>query len=392
MPRTDIEERNTYGTCTLIAARAGARRTHDGTGATKLLWRVEHGLEKHRPICSFREVYMIIRKTTSFVIFVAALSLAAGAVLIPDASAQTAATKLSKSQAGFYRMKVGDFEVTALSDGTVPFSVLDVLTNTKPGEVEKRLSDAYLKVPLDASVNAYLINAGSRLVMVDAGSGELYGPTLNKLVASLKAVGYEPEQITDILLTHIHTDHSGGLMDTNRMVFPNAVVHADKREVDYWLNPANRDKSIGNKEQLVRLFREAAAKVKPYVDAGKVKTFDGDTQLFPGIKSIATPGHTPGHSFYAVESRGEKMVFWGDIMHVAEVQFPNPNVTISFDSDPKAAALQRKKAFADAAKNGYLVAPAHVSFPGIGRLRTDGKGYRWIPVAYINDAYEVSKQ
>jgi len=315
-------------------------------------------------------------------------------IFISFAAAQTTAPKLSQSQAGFYRMNVGDFEVVALSDGTVPLPVFDLLTNIKPCEIERLLSNAYLKAPLDASVNAFLIKpAGntSKLIMVDAGSGELYGPTLNKLVASLKAIGYEPEQITDILLTHIHTDHSGGLMDGSRMVFPNAVVHADKREVDYWLNSANRDKSQGNKEQLVRLFREAAAKVKPYFDAGKVKTFDGDTQLFPGIQSIATPGHTPGHSFYALESKGEKMVFWGDIMHVAEVQFPNPSVTIMFDSDSKAAAAQRKKAFAHAAKNGYWVAPAHVSFPGIGRLRAEGGGYKWIPTAYINDAYEIVK-
>lgn len=327
---------------------------------------------------------MIIRKLASSVAFVATLSLAAVAMLSFDAFGQAAATKLSKSQSGFYRMKVGDFEITALSDGTVPLQVLDVLTNIKPGEVERRLSDAYVKTPVDASVNAYLINAGSRLVLVDAGSGELYGPTLNKLTASLKAIGYEPSQITDILVTHIHTDHTGGLMDGGKMIFPNAVVHVDKREVDYWLNPANAARAEANKQ---RLFGEAAAKVKPYFDAGKIKTFDGDTQLFPGIRSIATPGHTPGHSFYALESKGEKIVFWGDIMHVAEVQFPDPDVTIIFDSDPQAAASQRKKAFADAARNGYLVAPAHVSFPGVGRLRVEGTGYRWIPLAYVNDAF-----
>ncbi len=308
-----------------------------------------------------------------------------------SAFAQTAATKLSESQAGFYRMKVGDFEVIALSDGTVPLPVFDLLTSIKPLEIQKLLSDAYVKAPLDASVNAFLVKPTgntNKLIMVDAGSGELYGPTLNKLVSSLKAVGYEPEQITDILITHIHTDHSGGLMDGTRMVFPNAVVHADKREVNYWLNPANADKAEANKKQL---FREAAAKVKPFVDAGKVKTFDGDTELFLGIRSIATPGHTPGHSFYSVESKGEKIVFFGDIMHVAEVQFPNPSVTIVFDSDSQAAAMQRKKAFMHAAKNGYWIAPAHVSFPGIGHLRAEGSGYRWIPIAYINDAYRTGK-
>lgn len=321
-----------------------------------------------------------------------ALLLAVAVAFAPLAAAQTAAPtaapQLSQSQAGFHRIKIGDFRVTALSDGTLSLPVFDLLSGAKPGEIQKRLSDAYVQSPLVTSVNAYLINAGDKLILVDTGSGELYGPTLNKLLASLKAAGHEPEQITDILLTHIHTDHSGGLMDGARMVFPNALIHVEKREADYWLNPANRDKSKGNKEQIAQLFREAAAQVKPYADAGKVKTFAGSTQVLPGIRSIATPGHTPGHSFYALESRGQKLVFWGDIMHVAEVQFPNPAVTIAFDSDPKAAAAQRKKAFADAAKHGYLIAPSHVSFPGVGRLRTEGSGYRWVPIPYVNDAHK----
>ncbi len=130
-----------------------------------------------------------------------------GSVL--SAAAQTA-PRLAQSQAGFYRMKIGDFEVTALSDGTVSLPVFDLLTGIKRSEIERLLSDAFVKAPLDASVNAFLIKPPgltNKLILVDAGSGELYGPTLNKLVASLKAVGYEPEQITDILLTHIHPDH-----------------------------------------------------------------------------------------------------------------------------------------------------------------------------------------
>ncbi len=316
------------------------------------------------------------------------LLFAVAVAVTPLQAAPIAAPEISQSQAGFHRIKIGDFQVTALSDGTVALPMLDLLTGAKLGEVKKRLSDAYLQSPLVTSVNAYLINASGKLILVDTGSGALYGPTLNKLLASLKAAGHEPEQITDILLTHIHTDHSGGLMDGARMIFPNSVVHVEKREADYWLNPANQGKSKRNKEQIAQLFREAAAQVKPYADAGRLKTFRGSTPILPGVRSIATPGHTPGHSFYALESRGQKLVFWGDIMHVAEVQFPNPAVTIAFDSDSKAAAAQRKQAFADAAKHGYLIAPAHVSFPGVGRLRAQGDGYRWIPISYVNDAHK----
>lgn len=334
----------------------------------------------------------VLLRTTIVAVFLAV----AVSAFITFVAAQTAAPKLNKGQAGFYRMKVGDFEVIALSDGTLPIPVFDILTNTKPGEVAKLLADVYEKAPLDTSVNAFLIKPAGlpldRLILVDTGSGDLLGPTLNKLVAGIKAAGYEPEQITDVLITHIHGDHTGGLMNGGKMVFPNAVIHLDKREVEFWLNPANLEKVEENrKEDLKKRFRDAAAMVKPYVDASKVKTFDGDTQLLPGIRSIAAPGHTPGHSFYAIESKGEKMVFWGDIMHFAEVQFPRPAITVTFDVDSKAAAAQRKKAFADAAKNGYWVAPAHVSFPGVGHLRADGKGYRWIPITYINDAYETGK-
>ena len=108
-------------------------------------------------------------------------------------------------------------------------------------------------------------------------------------------------------------------------------------------------------------------------------------ELVPGVKAVSAYGHTPGHTVYAIESKGQKLMVWGDLMHVAAVQFPDPSVTIQFDTDSKKAAPQRQKAYADAAKNGYYVAIAHVSFPGIGQLRADGKGYRWLPVNYSSN-------
>lgn len=309
---------------------------------------------------------------------------------LPVAIAQTAPIpRIDKFQAGYYHFKLGDFDVTALSDGTLPIPTDVLLKGAKPGEVAARLAETYQSTSVDASINSYLIKAGDRLVLVDAGTGELYGPTLNKLAASLGAIGYQPEQITDILITHIHTDHTGGLMDGKRMVFPNATLHVEKRELDYWMSANNRAKAPDDAKQY---FDQAAAKMKPYVDSGRVKTFSGATQLFPGIRSIPSPGHTPGHSFYALESKGEKLVFWGDLLHVAEVQLPNPGVTIVFDVDPTAAAAQRKQAFADAIKGRYWVAGDHVAFPGVGHLRTEGDGYRWVPMPYVNDYYvPVSK-
>src|SRR5258708_1380838 len=142
-------------------------------------------------------------------------------------------SKLVQSQAGFYRMTIGDINVTALSDGTVGLQILDgLLLNAKSGEVEKLLAYNYQKSPIDATINAFLVRLNGKLILIDAGSAELVGPTANKLPDSLRSVGVQPQQITDIFLTHIHPDHSGGLMEGNKMVFPNATVHVDKREVE----------------------------------------------------------------------------------------------------------------------------------------------------------------
>lgn len=303
-----------------------------------------------------------------------AIALALGA-----ATAQAGAPMVKTSAPGYYRMMLGDFEITALSDGTVDLPVDKLLTNTQPGTVTTALSQSFLKAPVETSVNAYLINTGSQLVLVDTGAAGLFGPTLGKLIGNLKAAGYQPDQVDAVIITHMHPDHVGGLMAGDQRAFPNATVHADQHDADFWLSQAQMEKAPADAKGF---FQGAMASLNPYVSAGKFKPFNGDTELVPGIKAQASRGHTPGHSTYWVESKGQKLALWGDLMHVAAVQFANPAVTIAFDTDSKAAAAQRQKAFADAAKNGYWVAASHLSFPGIGHLRREGKGYRFVPANY----------
>jgi glyoxylase-like metal-dependent hydrolase (beta-lactamase superfamily II) len=257
-----------------------------------------------------------------------------------------------------------------------------LLTNTTAASVQKALAYYYLRSPLPSSFNGYLINTGSKLVLVDAGAGSLFGPTLGKLVASLKAAGYSPEQVDEIYITHMHPDHVGGLVANGQRVFPNAVVRAAQPEADYWLSQANLDKAPeGSKD----FFKGAMASIKPYQDAGKFQPFAGNVELVPGVHSLVTHGHTPGHSTYVIESKGQKLVLWGDLIHVAPVQMAHPKIAIQFDTDPKEAVAQRKLAFDAAAKDGFWGAGAHLSFPGIGHLRSKGEGYDWIPVNFEND-------
>ena len=311
--------------------------------------------------------------------FAAALAGIAATTFAPVAAHATA-LMVKSSAPGYYRMMLGDLEVTAISDGTVALPVNKLLTNTTAAKVDRLLARAGLSSPLDTSVNAYFINTGDKLVLIDTGAATLFGPTLGKLTANLKAAGYQPEQIDEIYITHMHPDHVGGLMTGDKPTFPNATVRADKRDADFWLSQQNLDKAPAESKGF---FQGAIASMNPYVRAGKFKAFEGNTDLVPGIRALATPGHTAGHTIYVVESKGQKLVLWGDLMHVAAVQFDHPEVTIQFDSDAKAAAKQRQKAYADAARSGDLIGASHLSFPGIGRVRRDGKGYAFTPVNYV---------
>ncbi|SEF24524.1 MBL fold metallo-hydrolase [Variovorax sp. NFACC27] len=307
-------------------------------------------------------------------------ALAGSLLMLSFSSTALAGAPQVKTQApGFYRMMLGDFEVTALFDGTLDLEPKKLLTNTTQEQVGKLLDRGFEKDAVPTSVNGYLINTGSKLVLVDTGAGGLFGPTLGNLQANLKAAGYQPDQVDDVLITHMHGDHVGGLVQDGKLVFPNATIHAGQEDADFWLNKVNLEKASA---EMKGFFQGAMASLNPYVEAGKFKGMKGGTELAPGIRAVPAHGHTPGHNIYVVESKGQKLVLWGDLMHVAAVQFAQPQITISFDVDSKPAAAERKKAYADAAKGRYLVGSAHLPFPGLGHVRAEGKGYVWVPVDY----------
>ncbi|NDZ17554.1 MBL fold metallo-hydrolase [Variovorax sp. WS11] len=279
----------------------------------------------------------------------------------------------------FYRTALGSFEITALSNGTIELPIDKLLLNATPAQVRKALDHHHLHTPLATSVNGYLINTGTRLILIDAGAGSLFGPTLGRLSTNLRAAGYEPEQVDEIYITHLHPDHVGGLSVDGQRVFTNAVVRAEQKDVDYWLSSSNRDRAPADSKIF---FDGAMASLNPYVDAARLRPFSGDSELAPGIRASVTRGHTIGHSIYEVESDGQRLVIWGDLVHVAALQFAHPEIAITFDSDRKTAVRQRRRAFEAAARSGDMAAAAHVAFPGLGRVRFRHGGYEWIPANY----------
>jgi glyoxylase-like metal-dependent hydrolase (beta-lactamase superfamily II) len=303
-----------------------------------------------------------------------ALSLA---MLGPAMSTAEAAAPLVGTQApGYYRIMLGADEITVLSDGTAPREVDKLMS--KPEEIRMAMAADHQGLPINLSINAFLINTGSKLILLDTGAGELFGATSGKLIANMHAAGYRPEQVDAILLTHIHADHSGGLSIGGKRVFPNALVYVDKRDPAFWLSAAEEARNPTKKTT----FEQSHATVDPYVKAGKLRPFDGATELFPGIRSVPAYGHTPGHTAYMVESRGQKLLLWGDIIHVAEVQFADPDISIKYDVDPEAAISSREALLAKAASQGFMVGGAHISFPGLGHVRADRSGFSWVPLPY----------
>src|ERR1700676_44657 len=173
-------------------------------------------------------------------------------------------SKLDRSQAGTYRTKIGKIDVIAVSDGTVGLGLTkELIQNAKPGEVESLLARHFEKSPVDASINAFLIKYENKLLLIDTGASELVGPTGGKLPQSLRAAGAPPENITDVFITHIHPDHTGGLMNGNTKVFPNATIHINKREVDYWFNKSIAATAV---EPQKTFFAQVDQKVKTYMD------------------------------------------------------------------------------------------------------------------------------
>jgi glyoxylase-like metal-dependent hydrolase (beta-lactamase superfamily II) len=323
-----------------------------------------------------------LSKSKNRFITLSVASLSAFTFLAPVASISAAVPAQQKTQApGFYRMALGDFEVTALYDGYINIDNKKLLKNIKETDLQKLLSRMFIaSTNVQTAVNAYLVNTGTNLVLVDVGSAKCFGPTAGFIQDNIKVSGYEPSQIDTIVITHLHPDHACGLVNAEgKRAFPNAEVRVAKAESDYWLDPKVEEKAPAEFKPFFKMVRDA---IQPYKDAGKFKPFAPNEALVPGLVAIPTPGHTPGHTSYEFRSKNETFLVLGDIIHSHAVQFPRPQVGIQFDTDSKKAISIRSSLFANAAKNKTWLAGAHLPFPGIGHIRPEGKGYVWVPLEY----------
>lgn len=286
---------------------------------------------------------------------------------------------LNEQAPGYYRMTLGGLRITAVSDGTVTIPLNTLLTGISAEKLGQAMAREAMTPQAETSINAYVIDDGKKRILVDTGAGELFGSRGGHLLENLAAAGYPAESIDDVLLTHIHGDHSAGVTHSGKLAFPNADVYVDKRDVDFWLNPSNINKVEAGE---AHTFAESEKTLRPVINAGRLKTFQAPATLVGGIRAESTAGHTPGSVLYRVESEGQTLVIWGDIIHAKAVQMPDPHVAIHFDVDRQQAVATRERILKQAADQGYWIAAAHISFPGLGHVKQEGSGYRWVEGNY----------
>lgn len=272
---------------------------------------------------------------------------------------------------------LGDWRVTAVSDGSALVPLEKLMSHIRPDSLRQRLAAAGEPSPTPTAINAFVIDTGRHRILVDTGAGPLMGLHSGLLVDNLRAAGITPQSIDTILLTHIHADHSGGLQRDGKLLLPNATVWVDNKDVDFWLNPAHSDQVT---EAERHTFEESRQSLAPVQAAGRLRTFSAPARLVEGIEAVAAPGHTPGSVMYRVTRGGQTLVLWGDIIHAAAVQFALPEAAIRFDVDSGQAVATRKRVLKQMADEGDLVAAPHIAFPGLGHVVRQGGAFRWRPL------------
>ncbi len=295
--------------------------------------------------------------------------------------AQTAKAKTYNDTPGYHHYRVGDFKVTALLDGyfEMPTNFIQGYDEKAAMESTKQSYRRFTTGSISVPVNAYVIDTGKEKLLLGGGTPTFMGATLGQLPANMAAAGINPDDITNILLTHTHPDHVAALgKQDGSKGFKNAALMLSEAEWNFIHDDAIRSATPKDFQGAIDYARSALA---PYKDSREM--FAGEKELFSGIMSSPLPGHTPGHTGYELHSKGEKLFFWGDVVHFSTLQFANPDWKVVFDADAEMARKSRRAIFERAATQKMAIAGAHVDFPGIGYVEKSGDAYRYISAPWM---------
>jgi glyoxylase-like metal-dependent hydrolase (beta-lactamase superfamily II) len=306
----------------------------------------------------------------------AAFGLSGPLALFGTRSAQ--AQKAPEAVKPFARFKVGEIEVTTIYDGIwekahdAGFIANASIEETKKALVAGGLTDAFVPIPFTITV----VKIKGETIMFDAGTGAQLAPTAGKLADNMKAAGIDPASIKTIVLTHFHPDHIFGLMakGTNAPIYPNAQIIAPSAEYKFWTDPGTIAKLPEARQGLAKRIQAVFPTWK------NIKQFDGDVEVAPGIKAVASYGHTPGHTSYLMGSGSAQLIVLSDVTNIPELFAKNPGWHAAFDQDAAMAEASRRRMFDRVVADKAMVTGYHFGMPGAGTIAKDGSGYAFVPV------------
>ena len=270
------------------------------------------------------------------------------------------------------RINVGNVEIVVVSDGVLRDSI-SIISNID-GERAAALANAGQHGEIELPVNCFLLRKDGLTCLIDTGAGTGLHPTLGRSPENLAAIGVDPASVQHVLLTHLHPDHVNGLVDAQGLpAFPIAEVRVHAREAAFWL-----DSPVTDAFSKAQQHRMLANRTLLGAYAGRVSRVT-DGEVLPGIEVRCCAGHSPGHACWIVDAGEAKVLFWGDIVHVAAVQVPHPEAGVAYDHDPAAARVSRESLFSEIADTSTIIAGAHLD--AFHFLVREPKGYRLKPVA-----------
>lgn len=273
---------------------------------------------------------------------------------------------------GIHHLAVGDITVTALNDGQFEAQTA-YIQGVPADEIEAMLRARFRAVPPRITISAFLLTIGGRRILVDAGCGTAFGPSMGGLRVNLAALGVAQTQIDRVLVTHAHIDHVSGLVDADgKPYFPNADIVIHEAETGYWLDAETEAKAADKSG-----FITARTALAPY--AGRITTVSNGAEGAPGVSCVHLPGHTPGHSGWLIASGDEQLLIWGDVVHVPGVQFARPEAGMGFDVDIEQGRRTRAQVLDRLATDRIRVAGMHLDFPCFGHVTRGGSGYAFEP-------------
>jgi len=314
----------------------------------------------------------------------AALATTAG--LLPASSARAAVPAAAAQAPGFYRYKVGSIEITVATDGANRLPITDeFVINVKKEEVNAALAEAFMEPGVFVGpYNPIVLNTGSKLVLVDTGTGEAAfkaskGQT-GQLLTNLAAAGIDATAIDTVLISHYHGDHINGLLRADgALAFPNAEILVPAKEHAYWLDDGEMSRSptkriADNHKNVRRVISGEVLK--------RLRTYEWDKEVLPGVTAVGTPGHTPGHTSHVVTSGASKIYVQADVTHAPFLFARHPGWHAFYDHDPVLAETTRRKVYDMLSAERMTVQGFHYPFPSVAHVEKTATGYREIPMPW----------